>query len=591
MRFGFRDGDAGWTGIDMTREPDALEPGILHLGQNTRLRSRRCRQRSGTSIPPEFNPRGGFTASLVGSGNFNDPNGNDLLLVAPANAQYTFALQWGRDPIVVNYSAAEALSGRTNGSVIVNFVQAFDKVLMLRVPKQTIDQPDLVWDGTGDANHDEVADTLWTAIALSPEGRTLVQASYNAEPFQDRVLYYNANFPPAIGRDTWIVSDVLDYTSYDDPYQVVRTNTAEADYITRIMGYFRGSVVVFKNQSIHQVQFLNTLPFSYTQHLLSASLGSVGVHIPIEVGGDVFFLSPPNGFYRLSEVIQENIIVLPVAISEQIQPVIDNINWGITATWGCSATLDNYVLFGVALGVGSRACNAILAYNTQSRQWESVPDTWRDPNFNFNALHVVNYAGVRRLFAVDYQNAVVYMMYEGVNDELISGVWSVPFKMETRGYTGQDPVAWKRFFRAKVAISTSAPLINLTALSDGFNEEKLLTPLPIEKNPVEFYTHAHKEFDPVVDDPNEPKRKDYALGVVEEFAIEDYESYPDGPLDVLTGSVPPAVENRQQSLERYVTRQNGRWQSIRVENDQGSCDVLAVSVEGNYTMDTARTAA
>ena len=29
MKFDFRDGDPGWTGIDMTRERDALEPGML----------------------------------------------------------------------------------------------------------------------------------------------------------------------------------------------------------------------------------------------------------------------------------------------------------------------------------------------------------------------------------------------------------------------------------------------------------------------------------------------------------------------------------------------------------------------------------
>ena len=82
MKFDFRDGDPGWTGIDMTRERDALEPGMLALGQNTRLRTRRARQRSGTAMPGDFNPTNGFTNYLVGSGVFTDPNGDELLLVA-----------------------------------------------------------------------------------------------------------------------------------------------------------------------------------------------------------------------------------------------------------------------------------------------------------------------------------------------------------------------------------------------------------------------------------------------------------------------------------------------------------------------------
>ena len=37
---------------------------------------------------------------------------------------------------------------------------------------------------------------------------------------------------------------------------------------------------------------------------------------------------------------------------------------------------------------------------------------------------------------------------------------------------------------------------------------------------------------------------------------------------------------KQQTLERYQIRQNGRWASIRVDNSKGICDVLAVSVDG-----------
>jgi len=36
---------------------------------------------------------------------------------------------------------------------------------------------------------------------------------------------------------------------------------------------------------------------------------------------------------------------------------------------------------------------------------------------------------------------------------------------------------------------------------------------------------------------------------------------------------------KQQSLERFQIRQNGRWVSIRIENTGGQCDCLGIAVE------------
>ena len=132
----------------------------------------------------------------------------------------------------------------------MEFVQSFQNVNLLRRPFQGGKQ--LVWDGTGDSDRNGVANTFWTEIALSTNGRTLVPPRFNAESFQDRVGYYNANFPAVATRDEIIVSDINDYTSYDPTWATNRINTAESDFITRVFGYFRRSIVVFKSQSIRQ---------------------------------------------------------------------------------------------------------------------------------------------------------------------------------------------------------------------------------------------------------------------------------------------------------------------------------------------------
>jgi hypothetical protein len=574
------EGDDGWVGIDMTRDRPSVSQGRLSRGQNTRLVTRRAKQRGGTAIPQDFNPVGGFANAIIGSEVYRDPNGTQMLLVAPAGVTYTLAFQYARDPLQINYSATEIASGRTNGFGTVMFAQTFDKVNLFRRGIQ-VGQKNLVWDGTSTGK--------WEIIALSPLGSALIDTVWNGEPFMDRIIYYNDNHGAVPWRDQWIVSDIEDYTSYTSPYQLIRTNTGESDYITRIMSYFRGSAVVFKNHSIHQATDLRTYPFSMQQRMLTTTLGSIGNKMPLEVGGDIIFLSMPNGFYRLSEVIQEQIITLPLPISEPIQDIIDDINWPITATYGCSEALGNYAFFGVALGPSAQGLNSILVYNTQSKEWESAPDTWADPGFTFNRLHVTTYGGIDRLFAVDYVNGTIYLLYEGVADELRSGTFAVPYLVETRGYTGGDTVGFKRFGRASVAVSMSGATATVTAISDGFNEEKLLG--TITKDRAEFYIHGHKLFDPAVDNPDEPKREDYSSGTPSEFATEDFEDLPLGPIAQLPGTPGLIVGNKQQSLERFLVRSNARWCALRIENNSGQCDLLSVGVESVPAVTTARTAA
>jgi hypothetical protein len=581
-------GDNAWQGINSTLDKPNLPPGFLSLGQNTRVRTGRVRQRKGTFMPGDFNPTAGFGNYLVGSGVFRDPNGNELLVVAPANATYTWNLMHGRDAFKTNYSAAAIAAGNNGAGVLgsgVQFVQAFDKLLLLRRPLQGAIGPpntyNLSWDG-GAATH-------WEIVALSPTGRTLVPGMYNGEPFQDRIIFYTANTPGVNLRDSWLMSDAEDYTSYDQVFQAFRTNSAEADFITRIMAYYRNSVVIFKNQSIHLSEFLPTYPLSRTERILNKTIGSVGTKMPLMIGGDILFASMPQGFYSLSEVIQEQITTLPTPISEPIQKTIDQINWGITLQMGCSVALDNYAFFGVATGRGATRLNTILVFDTQRRQWESAGDTWSDPTFAFNALHLTNYDNVQRVFAIDYLSGAVYLLYEGLVDELVSGTFNVPFKMETRGYIGDDPLAFKRFGRGTIGIATYEPNVTVTAITDGYNEEKIVS--RIQKDKLRYYTHGTPNFDPLTGDPDQQKRMDYGISAPDNFAWDGFEDLPEGPITYIPATDPQVIGPMQQTLERCLVRNFGRWCAYRIENSEGAIEVTSIGVESTPAMNVTKTAA
>jgi hypothetical protein len=579
---GFITGDDRWTGIDSTRDRDKIAPGRLYKGENTRLRTGTIRQRGGTQIPSDFNPTGGFTNSIIGSGIFRDPNGDEALLVAPAGETFIVALRFGKDPVQINYGSTAI---GTNGTGLVEFVQGFDSLIMLRIPSQG-DQ-NLVWNG----NYNQASDAnKLLAVELTSEGDTLVPPMWHGEPFGDRIIFYQAFYPTAPQRDTWLITDFYDYSSYYPAYQTFRTNAGESDIIVRIMQYFRNSVVVFKNNSIHMASDLGTYPTTFGQRELSGTIGAVGNKTEIEVGGDILFPSQPNGFYRLSEVIADQIVTLPLPISEPIQKVIDGINWPYTALWGSSAALDNYAFFGVCHGVKAQRLNRILVYNTQSKEWESQGDTWADPQFAFNRLHIVNFGGIHRLVAIDYLNGIIYLLYEGIRDELKSGSFAVPFKMETRGYMG-DQGGFSRFGRVQLPLATWSPKISVTAIMDGVNEEFPLTDVAITKDSSRYYTHGADPFDPNTGNANAPYREDYSLSDIDDLVIEDFEEYPEGPIDFLPATLFGQVGDMQQTQESFWARQIGRWMSLRVENSDGHVEVQGVTVEGLGALNAVKTAA
>jgi hypothetical protein len=577
-------GDNGWQGINSTLDRPNVPSGFLFKGENTRVRTGRVKQRKGTYMPGDFNPPVGFGNYLVGSGVFRDPNGDELLVVAPANTTYTWNVRHGRDPFKIDYhsgggtdpSGTNGAGGGVNG---VQFVQAFDKLLLLRRP--LVGAENLVWDGG--------TTTKWEKVVLSGTGLTVVPGMYNGEPFMDRIIFYKANAPGTGVRDEWIISDIEDYSSYDPVFQNPRTNAAEADFITRIMSYYRGSVVIFKNQSIHLAEFLPTYPLSINQRVLNRTLGSVGNKMPLMVGGDILFASMPNGFYSLSEIIQEQITTLPSPISEPIQSVIDQINWPITLQMGCSVALDNYAFFGVAMGRGATRLNAILVYDTQRKQWESAGDTWADPTFAFNALHVTKYDNVDRLFAIDYLTSSIYLMYEGLSDELVTGTFNVPFKMETRGYIGDDPIAFKRWGRGMVSVATYEPNVTVTAIVDGYNEEKVVA--EITKNRQRYYQHGKPDFNVLTDDPDFEKREDYSISEPDNFIADDFQDLPLGPITFIPATAPAILGPLQETSERMLIRSFGRWCALRIENDEGACEVTSVGIESTRAMNTTRTAA
>ena len=378
------DGDNAFTSVDMTRDRALLQPGTLARSENKRLRIGAAATRLGNVQAPDFDVP--FVNTFIGSGIYSNPNGDEVMLVAEKDQAYVWALQYGKDPFKVNLHAGETFVG----SLAVEFVQAFDKVILLRRP--LVGSTPLMWDGT-------VGHTFNPVTA--PVGSfAVIPNVWHGEPFQSRVLYYNAQFAAKPWNYQFIESDILQYSGYDPDLQTLEVNAGESDWITRLWPYFDQGVVVFKRRSIHLAQGFNIDPRLMTERVLSRRLGLTATKCVLEWGPDLAFLSEPGGIYRLNQPLQNLIATDPLPISEPIQSVIERINWDPAAIWACAAALGEYGYFAVPLDGRGGGNNAVLVLNLTNGQWESVPDRWSDPTFLIHALHVTQYQGGRALFGV-----------------------------------------------------------------------------------------------------------------------------------------------------------------------------------------------
>jgi hypothetical protein len=563
------DGDNGWKGIDMLHEPSTVPPGYLSRSENKRLLDGRSRKRPGTTYPADYNSI--FENYIIGSAIYSGPNNTETMLVATAGATYVWSLQFGKDPQKIMLNASEISMGRTTGFYGVEFVQAFEKVLLLRRPFVT-GQHTLVWDGVIGGTPASTFDP----VTLSDEGLNLIPDTWNGEAFQDRVLLYTALYNAPNIRDTLYMTDVNDVTSFDKALGTFRINSGESDTITRVLGYYKGAAIILMVNSIHMLENFTVDPFQASQRLISARLGSVGNKMPLLVGQELYFASNPGGIYGLLEIQTESITAEPLPLSLPIDPIIKRINWPYAHLYGCSNKLGPYGFFAFPIDGAVGGNNAILVLNTTNREWESAPDWWANEDFRINALHVTDYNGQRALFGLDYAASKIYVLYQGIEDEINGDSVPVHDLMETRGYVNGDPSGFKRYQRTIIGVSTYDPDAKVTAISDGFNEEKELG--TITKDRLRFYVHGHPRFDVAKDDPTEPKRQDYSTTDTNS-AIEDFEQLPVGPLPFIPPT--PLVFNgvMQQSLERFRIRQNGRWCKIRIEDTGGICDVTGVGVE------------
>lgn len=567
------EGDTSWTSLNMKDDRASLQPGEYSLLVNGRLstsegRNRIVAKRGGTIKPLFANPVPTIFSGIKGSGVYITPNETESLLVADSS-NVVFQIVDNNFPRSIPIPDGENLDGPCE------FVQSNDKVLLLRGQFRN----NLIWDGISTTGFVLAvkSDPANTATASIPRIET-------AEPFEDRLLYPIPGQPNTFG-----MSDDLDYTTTSSVQQFTIPSGSGGSMVrlfewaqgTLIVGY-HGSIRSYSGFAVPAVddEGIVTYPNGQIQKI-NDTIGFAARHAVIDVGGDVHFLSEPGGIYAISQVIQDKNQTLPVPISNPIEPLIHRINWRYASN-ARAISHDNHIYWFFPVD-DSRRNNCCAVYDSTTGQWEAY-DSWAGTLINFNEVHITKYLGQRQLFGVDHTSNTIYVLYIGKEDQLSNGVHEIAMKFETRGYAalGWNATTKRDFKFVEIAVETWNPIINITLIGKGFNDERLLTPIPITKNRLTYYTFGTLDYNPtnINNDFDAPQREDYSILVPEEPGMTLWDD---------SDGIDP--EKKQESMIRMSLKKRDRFVIFRIEVPQGDCDIKGLKLESSGITKNLRIAA
>ncbi len=284
--------------------------------------------------------------------------------------------------------------------------------------------------------------------------------------------YSNGRLIVPDGRDSVLISDVLDPNTYDPFFSSFRANQGSNDYLVAVQPWVDGSFLVFMRKSIWLAtvnQFASTdgsafaidTPISKLE-LLTDEVGCSARKSVSVAGNFVFFLSD-SGVYRLDSrldlKLRGDTKPLSDPIADQLEDIDPNLAANAVGLWH-----DNRYHLAVPYGSNPTNNNALFIWSALNDQWEA-----RDSyGFGLDDLLVATYERTRRVFSTSQAGIIMMLNEVEAGDEApdpsVTGyIGTVPGRIVTRRY-GMGTMSSKRFARVLVdAVLPNTGAIRVTA--------------------------------------------------------------------------------------------------------------------------------
>jgi hypothetical protein len=523
--------DNFFLGVDTkTPDPSVVNQGFLCDSRNARIVNGDVQTRWGIMLPSGWNAV--TYPKIWGVGKFSDPFLVEWICIAVTNGVWLVAN--GYSPQFV------ALPSGTTISTNVEFLQAFNQLIMFQGPTVA----PLVWNGTNQT---------FGAFPAPTAPFTTIPNAVTGETIANRIIV-------PFTRDQIAVSNIGDYTEYDNSFANFTVNTGQADQLVRLFPWQQTFVIAFKDHSIFLFSNVTGDLSSLTMTQVSGRIGLAARKAVVQFGQEVMFLDR-SGIYKMSQIFDQAYQVQPLPASEPILPNMKQINW--LAVSGATAQVwRDRAYFALPVGNSTRN-NMMYVYNITLQAWESF-DSY--PNgLCIDDLWIANYAGEKRLMAVDRVMGIVMLMEEGDRDILGNSGASanaINFHVLSRGFTCDSPENEFAFKRGDIRLSTLNPCYSVTAQIEGVGPATTIIDSRT-RSQSKYYSFGKPDYDTsnVNNDFNTLMRQDYTV-------------------------IPPVylqkgiqLSNTQTFSESFPLRQSGRYVQFGITNTQGTIEIEAMTAE------------
>ena len=347
-------------------------------------------------------------------------------------------------------------------------LQANDKVYIFREGEVAMQ-----WDGDR-ANHFVLVDQ-----SEHPHGGTFIRMPKGAWGvfFQQRLIM-------PYKRTELIMSDKLDFDSFDSGNSKFKILQGSQDYLTGVHPFSEDQLLVFYRKSIHVIYKVSDSFDNMLVRELTRELGLISRKSIVTAGRSIYFLSD-NGFYALEigtdiPIDINQVVTKPLRgkepLSADVQDIFDTMN---TANASTSRAVYFNNRIHIAFPTGASMVNDTqMVYNLLNEKWESR-DTF-PPGFAISDYMITDYGNQKRLFAIDDEGGI-YLLEEGQKDENGSAgdpattLYEIAGQLITRRYRLHSP-GTKQFHNGQLDLVLEAgETVDVSATSENPDSSARIT--------------------------------------------------------------------------------------------------------------------
>jgi len=374
-------------GMDSRVEPQRLGPSQYVDGLNIEIRDGYPSTKRGSFVVHEWQDSAELKAADWYNAPANDQRRDGIVEIRNTDVWLTFPPEY---PIKMELPAGVTLSA----SGEYQFVQAFDYLYMLRGDNADV----LRWNG--------FATSAWEVLPTATVGDQFPNSS-RGEYAYNRLWVVEA-------ADLLDASDLLSVRVSTLPNNSFAINDGEGGRIVKIERFVDGTLIVFKENSVHMLANANGDLSNLLRAFVDPDRGCVAGETVTMIGTDMWYLSR-DGVRSIRLTSQNNVQMVDVPVSFPIPTLIDRINW-LSVENAQGVVFDNYYLLAVPFDE-SQVNDTILVYDLLLKAWVG-----RWEGMACERLIVGRMGGREVLFGLNTDGDIV---------ELLSGIYKENVPTET----------------------------------------------------------------------------------------------------------------------------------------------------------------